>query len=224
MLRSLNVVTKEQPINIALSLYQSALHKYDAGSDEISTIKGHRLMTYLPSLATQATLLDVFRRFPETSKPLIEFHEVLLRGASPFTEAQRELIAAYVSGLNGCRYCHGIHTATAERLGVEAGLVRRLIDHFDGASVADEMRPVLRYARKLTDGPASVTQADADAILAAGWDETAVYHTVAVTALFNFMNRLVEGLGIEFNPAYAAEASRRLAERGYVPLLDMLDD
>jgi hypothetical protein len=37
------------------------------------------------------------------------------------------------------------------------------------------------------------------------------------------MNRLVEGLGIEFNPAYAGEASQRLAERGYLPLLDMLE-
>jgi alkylhydroperoxidase family enzyme len=62
-------------------------------------------MPYLPSLPFGATLLDVFKRFPETNKPLIEFHEVLLRGLSHFSEAERELIAAYVSGLNRCRYC-----------------------------------------------------------------------------------------------------------------------
>jgi uncharacterized peroxidase-related enzyme len=179
-------------------------------------------MPYLPSLGSRATLLDVFSSFPETSKPLIEYHEVLLRGPSPFTEAQRELIAAYVSGLNHCRYCHGVHTATAERLGVEEGLVGRLVEQFDSVAVPDEMSPVLRYARKLTERPASIAQADADAILAAGWDESAIYHTVAVTALFNFMNRLVEGLGIRFDPAYAGEASQRLADRGYLPLLGML--
>jgi uncharacterized peroxidase-related enzyme len=179
-------------------------------------------MPYLPSLGSRASLLDVFRSFPETSKPLIEYHEVLLRGPSPITEAQRELIAAYVSGLNHCRYCQGVHTATAERLGVAEGVVPRLIENFEAAAIG-EMRPVLRYARKLTEHPASIAQADADAILAAGWDESAIFHTVAVTALFNFMNRLVEGLGIEFNPAYAGEASQRLAERGYLPLLDMLE-
>lgn len=42
--------------------------------------------------------------------------------------AERELIAAYVSGLNRCRYCHGVHTATAELLGVEEGTLRHLID------------------------------------------------------------------------------------------------
>ena len=67
-----------------------------------------------------------------------------------------------------------------------------------------------------------MTKADADAIVAAGWDETALYHTVAVTALFNFMNRLVEGLGIELDPAYVKPASQRLAQRGYLPLIEML--
>src|SRR5438128_8957671 len=82
---------------------------------------GRRLrMAYLPSMPKDASLLDVFRMFPETNEPLIAFHESLLRGPSPFTEGERELVAAYVSGLNGCRYCHVVHTATAERLGIES--------------------------------------------------------------------------------------------------------
>jgi hypothetical protein len=35
-------------------------------------------MPFLPCLPGGATLLDVFRMFPETSKPLIEFHEAML--------------------------------------------------------------------------------------------------------------------------------------------------
>jgi alkylhydroperoxidase family enzyme len=92
----------------------------------------------------------------------------------------------------------------------------------DTAAVDEKMRPVLRYARKLTQQPSSLAQADADAIFAAGWDETALYHTVAVTALFNLMNRLVEGMGIELDPAYVKPASERLAKRGYLPLIEML--
>jgi uncharacterized peroxidase-related enzyme len=178
-------------------------------------------MSFIPSLHERASLIDVFRAFPETSKPLIEFHEVLLRGPSPFTEGERELIASYVSGLNDCRYCCAVHTATTERLGVEPGVVRALLAARSEV-VPEKMRPVLEYARKLTDEPASVTRADAEAVMAAGWNETALYHTVAVTALFNFMNRLVEGLGIELDPAYVEPASRRLAERGYLPLLEMI--
>lgn len=50
-------------------------------------------MTHMPSLPSNASLIDVFKSYPQASKPLIQFHEVLLRGPSPFTETERELIA-----------------------------------------------------------------------------------------------------------------------------------
>ena len=179
-------------------------------------------MAYLPSLPENASLLDVFRMFPETNEPLLVFHETLLRGPSPFTEAERELVAAYVSGLNGCRYCHGVHMATAERLGIEPGAITSLLQNGHSSAIPGNMSPVLNIAKKLTMRADGVTQADADAVFAAGWSETAFYHLVAVVALFNYMNRLVEGLGIELNPAYAQTAAKRLADRGYRPLIEMM--
>jgi uncharacterized peroxidase-related enzyme len=179
-------------------------------------------MAYLASLPRGATLIDVFKAFPDTNKPLIEFHEVLMRGPSPFSEAERELIAAYVSGLNRCGYCSGVHSATTERLGTPEGTVAALVEQIDTAAVPARMKPVLRYAEKLTRAPDSVTKDDAQAVLAEGWDQTALYHAVAVTALFNYMNRLVEGLGIELDPTYVEPASKRLAERGYLPLIDLM--
>ncbi len=178
-------------------------------------------MPFLPSLPKGASLRNLFKAFPDTSTPLIQFHEALLRGPSPFTEGERELIATYVSGLNHCRYCHAVHSATAELLGIKHEQVDSKID-IDTAVVDAKMRPVLRYAGKLTQQPSSVTQEDADAIFAAGWDEAALYYTVAVTALFNFMNRLVEGMGIQLEPTYVKPASERLAKRGYLPLIDMI--
>ena len=84
------------------------------------------------------------------------------------------------------------------------------------------MKPVLRYARKLTEKPNSLAQTDAYAVYAAGWNESALYQTVAVTALFNFMNRLVEGAGIELDTSYVKPASERLAKTGYLPLIEMM--
>jgi uncharacterized peroxidase-related enzyme len=178
-------------------------------------------MSFLPSLRKGATLLDLFKAYPQTSIPLLQFHEVLLRGPSPFTEGERELIAAYVSGLNQCRYCQRVHTATAGLLGMIPDWVGSASD-VETAPIEDKMKPVLQYARKLTQQPSSMSQEDVDAIFDAGWDETALYHTVAVTALFNFMNRLVEGVGIELEPSYVKPASERLAKKGYLPLIEML--
>ena len=74
-------------------------------------------MTYLPSLPKDAVLLDVFRSYPHASRPLLDYHQALLRGLSPLSAAERELIAAFVSGLDACGYCHGVHTATAQVFG-----------------------------------------------------------------------------------------------------------
>ena len=50
---------------------------------------------------------------PETGRALSELAEVLLRGPSTLARGERELIAAYVSALNDCRYCASSHSACA---------------------------------------------------------------------------------------------------------------
>ena len=169
-----------------------------------------------------SNLIDVFRAFPDASIPLIEYHEVVLRGPSPFAEAERELIAGFVSTLNGCGYCTGVHVAAAENMGVTKGLIAALAADRELRDADSRMRPVLSYARKLTEEPASVTQSDVDAIVAAGWEPEALFFVASVTALFNFMNRLVEGMRIKADPVYAPMAAKRLAEHGYLPLIEMI--
>ncbi|TCO54394.1 carboxymuconolactone decarboxylase family protein [Actinocrispum wychmicini] len=180
-------------------------------------------MTYLPSLPEDSKLLQVFRAYPATAKPLIAFHELVMREESPFTSAERELIAAYVSGVNACSYCHGVHTQTAEAFGVEAGLLAAALSDLDTAPVGDKLRPVLRYVGKLTATPSQVTQADADDVFAAGWDERALHDAVLVCALFNFMNRMVDGLGVRADAGYFAESGQRLRQIGYSGLLAMIE-
>ena len=139
------------------------------------------------------------------------------------TVAERELIAGYVSALNGCSYCHGVHEATAREFGVPEGLMVQLLDDIERASVEDRMKPILRYCRKLTLTPSRMTQADADAVFAAGWSDQALHHAVSTCALFSFMNRLVEGHGIKAGPDYYATSAKRLHDGGYSGLLRMLD-
>lgn len=181
-------------------------------------------MAYLPSLPEDSVLLQVFRAHPEASRPLLDYHELVMRRPSPFTEGERELIAAYVSGVNSCGYCHGVHTKTAEAFGIEPGLLEAALADLDSAPVAEKLRPVLRYVGKLTSTPSRMTQADADAVYAAGWSEQALYDAVLVCALFNFMNRIVDGLGISADEAYYTKSGHRLQEIGYAGLASLLDE
>ncbi|WP_256103733.1 carboxymuconolactone decarboxylase family protein [Streptomyces sp. ODS05-4] len=180
-------------------------------------------MTYLTSLPADAALLQVFEAYPRTARPLLEFHEALLRAESPFTVAERELMAAYVSGLNDCGYCHGIHTATAEAFGVPEGLLAEALADLDGSAVDAKLKPVLRYLGILTRTPSRLTPADAEAVYAAGWDERALHDAVMVGALFNFMNRMVEGLGVAADKSYFPTSAARLHDHGYTGLAARLE-
>jgi uncharacterized peroxidase-related enzyme len=179
-------------------------------------------MSFLRSLKPEAGLLQIFQAFPEAARPLLEYHEVLLRGESPLSAAQRELIAAYVSALNNCGYCRAVHSQTAIALGIDADAMATVLSDTRNVDVDPRMRPILAFVRKLTLSPGKVTAADVDPIFTAGWDDRALYDAVAICALFNLMNRLVNGLGVEGDEKYTQMAAQRLARGGYSQLINLL--
>ncbi len=177
---------------------------------------------FLSSLNPGSGVLDLVKFNKAAGRALIEYHEALLRGPSPLSVAERELIAAYTSGLNACNYCHGVHKVTAEAFGVPADLLQRLLDDPATAPVEPRLKPILAYVRKLTLTPAKMAQADADAVFAAGWDERALHDAISVCALFNLMNRMIDGHGIEGSAESYQRRGRMLKEDGYAQLLKPL--
>lgn len=179
-------------------------------------------MPLLPSLPDDSTLANVFGKFPKTSVPLLRYSEAVMRDESPLSMAERELIASYVSGLNRCGYCHGVHAQIAEDFGVAEGLLASLLDDVETAAVEGKLKPILRYTRKLTESPSRMTQADADEVFAAGWDEQALHDAVSVCALFNFFNRYVEGLGLPGEEEVVRPRGKLLAEIGYAGVIEKM--
>jgi uncharacterized peroxidase-related enzyme len=173
-------------------------------------------MPFFRSLPENATTKDVYRSYPEIYSNHVRVSEAILRGPSPLTPGQRELIGAYVSALNSCQYCYGGHRAAAELFGIPARTIDGLLNDLGTAEVEERLRPILAFVRKLTLTPAHMTQADADAVFAASWDESALHSAIAVCCHFNFMNRLVAGHGIEADRAVFADRGRKHVEMGYL--------
>jgi len=172
-------------------------------------------MSRIRSLPENPTLLDLRSRYASLFDLLRPYGQQLMRGPSPFTPGERELIAAYTSATNACRYCHGVHKLVAESFGIDEAVLDSLWTDITHAPVDEKMKPVLRYVRKLTETPSRLTDTDADAVYAAGWSDEALVHAIAVCAYFNQMNRLVEGAGIVGHAeGYAANAGALFA-RGY---------
>ena len=160
-------------------------------------------------------MADLRSMFADLLDKLRPYAERLMRGPSPLSEGERELIAAYVSGINSCRYCHGVHSRVAGAFGIEVAEFDKLMTNMDLASIEPKLKPLLNCVRKLTEAPSRMTESDAAAVYDAGWSDEALFHAVAICAYFNQMNRLVDGTGIIGTAEAYSVAARRLADRGY---------
>ena len=79
-------------------------------------------------------------------------------------------------------------------------LVPALVDDYRRAPLAPADRAMLDFAVKLTRAPSEVSRGDVEALRSAGFDDVAIHDIVQITALFNYFNRLADGLGIEPEP------------------------
>jgi uncharacterized peroxidase-related enzyme len=147
--------------------------------------------------------MDLYARFPRNVRPLMDYTNGLLRSDGELSIGTRELIATYVSALNACTFCAGAHRAYAEVFGIDAALIDALIADVDTAPIDANLRPLLAYVAKLNTLPSKLVQRDAQAVYDAGWSEAALYEAVQVCALFNMMNRIIEGTGVNFDYAEA---------------------
>jgi uncharacterized peroxidase-related enzyme len=183
------------------------------------------IMPFLKSHKDTAGPGDVFQAYPEVYRHWAAMGEQLINGDSPLTPGEREMIQGLTAGLLGCEYAYVAHSAAAEARGIAPGTVQRLVADIDTAPVGDKLKPLLKLVRKLTVEPTKVTQADVDAVFAAGWDEAAHHSAVACTARMTFMSKIIHGHG--FTPM-SAERARANAEHrakvGYVALYPKLGD
>ena len=160
--------------------------------------------------------LALFR--PETGKPLYDLVQVLLRGPSPLSEAETELIAAYVSYLNDCMFCMSSHAAAARCLyGDERNIVDDVLKDIRQSNISAKMKTLLNIAGKVQILGKEVMPVDIALARSFGADDREIHDTVLIAAAFCMFNRYVDGLAsyTPTNPAIYEEMGKRMA-KGYV--------
>ena len=160
--------------------------------------------------------LVLFR--PETGKPLYELAQVLLRGPSALSEAERELIAAYVSYRNECMFCMNSHAAASRCLyGDDKNIVDEVLKNMYQSGISDKMKALLNIAGKVQILGKEVTDEDIAAARLLSADDREIHDTVLIAAAFSMFNRYVDGLAIltPTDPVVYEEMGKRMAEKGY---------
>jgi len=142
--------------------------------------------------------LVMFR--PETGKYLYDLAQELLRGESPLSTAERELIAAYVSKRNDCLFCMSSHAAAARCLyESDEELVDEVLADLTSARISSKMKALLHIAGKVQILGKEVTSEDINLAKQQGASDKELHDTVLIAAAFCMFNRYVDGLA-SFTP------------------------
>ena len=155
---------------------------------------------------------------PETAAPMGELANLLLRSNEGLTMAEREMIAAHVSYLNDCVYCHESHGAIAVcYLDGNKELVDTVKKDYQNAAISDKLKSLLAIAASVQKGGLHVTTQQVDIARKAGATDKDIHDTVLISAMFCMFNRYVDGLRA-WTPAdlstYPLRA-KQIAEKGY---------
>ncbi|MFF5208148.1 carboxymuconolactone decarboxylase family protein [Streptosporangium sp. NPDC000396] len=160
----------------------------------------------------------LLRYRPQTAKPLNELAQVLLFEESTLSRGERELIAAYVSALNQCRFCFSSHAAfAAAQLPEGMALVEQVRADLGAAPVSDKLRALLVIAGAVQESGQKVSEQDVAAAREAGATDLEIHDTVLIAAAFCMYNRYVDGLATiaPDDPAVYATAAERIVTAGY---------
>lgn len=157
--------------------------------------------------------------YPETGRHLSGLAQTLLRGDSPLTPGERELIAAYVSSENDCSFCNNSHSAAARHLlGEAADVVEQVKLGLDTAQVSDKMRALLHIAKKVQQGGRNVSEKEVARAREEGATDREIHDAVLIAAAFCMYNRYVDGLATwtPEDPEMYDRQGAMLAANGYV--------
>jgi uncharacterized peroxidase-related enzyme len=161
---------------------------------------------------------------PETSAPLNELVNILLRGESTLSRGERELIATHVSWRNDCYFCQTIHGAVAAvQLNHDEALVQKVKTDWIHAEISPKLKALLNIAGKVQQDGKLVTEEDVAAARQEGATDLEIHDTVLIAAMFCMCNRYVDGLGTwaPQDPDVYRVRAGEIVEHGYSAVTEM---
>jgi uncharacterized peroxidase-related enzyme len=135
---------------------------------------------------------------PDLLEPLAQFVIKLMIDDHKLNRGIKELIAAYVSKINSCAYCVDAHSAMAMAQGFTEEQVKSILEDVNGSLLLDaKTKQLLQYAENATRHAYKITEEDIQRLRGAGCSDQEILEATLVVALFNFIDRIADALGVE---------------------------
>ncbi len=134
------------------------------------------------------------------------------------------MIAAYVSLLNKCMFCHNSHAAIAACHLDDEALVASVMQDPERGAVSAKLKALLAVAARVQQGGRCVREEDIARARAEGATDTEIHDTVLIAAAFCMFNRYVDGLATwtPTDPAAYRERAGSVARDGYSASLNAI--
>lgn len=143
-----------------------------------------------------AAVLELQSLDPRSLAAHLELYLAAVFAPGGLARPTRELIGVAVSAANGCRYCVAHHARALDFYWRDAEVVAAFAADPDGAVLPSQARRIVDYALKLTRTPQEMGEEDVTGLREAGLSEKEILQAAQTAAYFNFVNRLVLGLGV----------------------------
>ncbi len=101
------------------------------------------------------------------------------------------------------------HGAALRSVTGDDDLVEEIRKSGSGGDLPPGMSALLAFAEKLTLRPQEVQAGDLEPLRVAGMDDRGILEVVEVTAYFNFVTRLANGLGVALETEESGSPGRR---------------
>ncbi len=180
---------------------------------------GHRALIGFISMVSGMRLPDAarvaFYHQEYLGGTLGNWTHATMRGESPWSISERELMAAMVASWNNCPFCVGAHRAIAVK-GMPSETADAVLADYRRAPIAAGLKATLGFLEKMTKAPDQLAAADARDVLDAGVSQPALKDAIAVATVFAVITRYANALQFAIpSDVEFGKAADMLLKRGY---------
>lgn len=134
------------------------------------------------------------------------YFNLLVNKEGHLTNAERELIAVVVSGLNRCTYCTVSHGAALREHSGDTRTADLAAVNWRQADLPPRERALAEYAELLTRSPETVGPEHLEPLRVVGLDDHQILEAAQVIGMFNMTNRVATAIGLVPNEEYHSHA------------------
>ncbi|MDF1699189.1 MAG: hypothetical protein P1U56_25265 [Saprospiraceae bacterium] len=132
---------------------------------------------------------------------MVLYKSVLHHAGNTFPKWYLEFLGTYVSALNACDYCFEHHSQGILKNLEDKSQFDTLINAIEKREVGDvldeKMKAGCQYAEQLTVNHTSITEQTIEDLKEHGFDDGEILEINQLVCYFNYVNRMVVGLGVD---------------------------